>query len=191
MRKVVVVLAVFLAVFFVSAPSYSPAQQGSQKEKPDARKDGPGRDAQTGKDAHSGMTARGESTKGMGFSQTATVHHFLLKPDGGVIQVEARMASDTSTRDMVRMHLTHITHEFSQGNFAIPMFVHDAIPPGTASMKRLREKIEFTYEDTAGGARIVIKAADPSALDAVHDFLRYQIREHQTGDPDIVPEKAS
>ena len=37
-------------------------------------------------DAHSQMNERGEHA--MGFSQITTTHHFLLKPDGGVIQVE-------------------------------------------------------------------------------------------------------
>ena len=37
-------------------------------------------------DAHAQMNERGEHA--MGFSQTAATHHFFLKPDGGVIQVE-------------------------------------------------------------------------------------------------------
>ncbi len=37
--------------------------------------------------AHTQMNERGE--KGIGFSQTTTTHHFLLKSNGGVIQVEA------------------------------------------------------------------------------------------------------
>jgi hypothetical protein len=38
-------------------------------------------------DARSQMNERGE--RGMGFSQSTTTHHFFLKADGGVIQVEA------------------------------------------------------------------------------------------------------
>jgi hypothetical protein len=34
----------------------------------------------------SDLNRRGE--QGMALSQTATTHHFLLKPDGGIIQVE-------------------------------------------------------------------------------------------------------
>ena len=60
------------------------------------------------------------------------------------------------------------------------------LPPGTSAMKRLREKILYNYEETPTGARVVIKTADPSALDAIHDFLRYQIREHETGDPETI-----
>jgi hypothetical protein len=53
-------------------------------------------------------------------------------------------------------------------------------------MKRLSGKIQYTYAETPTGARVVIKTADPSALDAIHDFLRYQIREHETGDPETI-----
>jgi len=68
--------------------------------------------------AHTKMNERGE--KGMGFSQTATTHHFLLNANGGV-----------------RMHLGHIAKAFQSGDFDIPMFVHDTVPPGVPKMKRL------------------------------------------------------
>lgn len=188
MGKVTFVLAAFVAAMLVTVPAFSRSQQDSQKEKPkpDSMMNCPMRNAHSGHDAHAGMNARGEGAKGMGFSQTVTGHHFLLKSDGGVIQVEVKNASDTSDRDAIRMHLTRVTHEFSQGNFAIPMFVHDSLPPGVTAMKRLREKIQYTYEEIPAGARVLIKTADPAALDAIHDFLRYQIREHQTDDPETV-----
>jgi hypothetical protein len=86
-------------------------------------------------DAHTQMNARGE--KGMGFSQTATTHHFFLEPDGGVIQVEAKDSTDTGSRDEVRMHLGYIAKAFQNGNFDIPMFVHSTVPPGVPEMKNL------------------------------------------------------
>src|SRR4051794_31968121 len=38
-------------------------------------------------------------TRAMGFSQTATTHHFLIMKDGGAIQVEANDTKDTDNRD--------------------------------------------------------------------------------------------
>jgi hypothetical protein len=131
-------------------------------------------------DAHSQMNERGE--KGMGFSQTATTHHFLLKPDGGVIQVEAKDAADTASRDEIRMHLGHIARAFQSGDFDIPMFVHDTIPSGVPDMKRLQKQIRYSFEDTASGGRVVISSADKAAIAAIHAFLRFQIEEHTTGD---------
>jgi hypothetical protein len=126
------------------------------------------------------MNERGE--KGMAFSPTATTHHFLLKPDGGVIQVEAKDPKDTASIDHIRMHLTHISHAFASGDFDIPMFIHDTTPPGVPNMKRLASKITYSFEPTANGGRVVIHSSDPTAISAIHKFLRFQISEHQTHD---------
>jgi len=132
-------------------------------------------------DSHDAMSARGEHA--MGFSQTATTHHFLLKSDGGAIQVEANDAKDTSNRDHTRMHLSHVAQAFQNGDFDIPMFVHDSVPPGVPEMKRLRKQIRYSFEETPNGARVVIVTSDRDALTAIHQFLRFQIQEHKTRDP--------
>jgi hypothetical protein len=130
---------------------------------------------------HAAMNKRG--TEAMGFSQTDTTHHFLLTTNGGVIQVEANRAADTRNRDAIRMHLTHITKMFSEGNFDIPMFVHDTVPPGVPEMKQLKEKITYTFVMTPRGGRVVISSMDKDAVTAIQKFLRFQITEHKTGDP--------
>jgi hypothetical protein len=131
-------------------------------------------------DAHSQMNERGE--KGMGFSQSATTHHFFLKADGGVIQVEANDSADATSRDEVRMHLRHIASAFQNGDFDIPMFVHDTVPPGFPEMKRFQKEIRYTFEESTLGGRVVISSADKNAVAAIHSFLRFQIEEHKTGD---------
>lgn len=135
-------------------------------------------------DSHAKMNERGE--QGMGFSQTTSTHHFFLKSDGGEIQVEANDPKDTAARDSIRAHLTHITHAFSQGDFDIPMFVHDTTPPGVPEMKRMKDKITYTFKETPSGARVLLTTSDPEALAAIHKFLRFQIQEHQTHDPTTV-----
>jgi hypothetical protein len=138
-----------------------------------------------GAGAHAGhlaeVNARGE--RGMGFSQSATTHHFLLMNDGGAIQIEANDAKDAANRDSIRGHLTHIARMFAEGNFDTPMFVHDQVPPGTSVMQKLKSEVAYKYEETNGGARVRISTRNGEALSAIHDFLRFQIREHQTGDP--------
>ncbi len=132
-------------------------------------------------DAHSQMNERGE--KGMGFSQTATTHHFFLNPTGGVIQVEVNDPSDALNRNNIRMHLGHIAQAFQKGDFDIPMFVHGTVPPGVEEMKTLQKNIRYSFEETPNGGRVVISSADKGALAAIHCFLRFQIEEHKTGDP--------
>ena len=130
--------------------------------------------------SHTQMNGRGE--KGMGFSQTGTTHHFLLNSNGGVIQVEAKDSADATNRNEIRMHLGHIAKAFQSGDFDIPMFVHDTVPPGVPEMKRLRKDIHYSFEETPDGGRVVISAANKAALAAIHRFLRFQIEEHKTGD---------
>ncbi len=152
-----------------------PMMQGEQ-----AQTDGS--NAQVGHAGHlAAVNARGEHA--MGFSQTQTTHHFLLRPDGGVIQVEVNDATDTTNRDQIQQHLAHIAEMFAAGDFQTPMLVHEQIPPGVPEMKRLRAAIKFVYEATAQGGRVRITTDDPHALAAVHEFLRFQIKDHQTDDP--------
>lgn len=104
------------------------------------------------------MNERGEHA--MGFSQNTTTHHFLLKPDGGVIQVEANDPKDTASRDNIRMHLGHIARMFADGDFDIPMFVHNTVPPGVQEMKQLQKRIQYTFEETPNGGRVIIGTTD-------------------------------
>ena len=120
----------------------------------------------------------------MGFDQDKTAHHFRLYTDGGAIEVGVRDASDTQDRDAIRSHLPHIAMMFGEGNFDAPMLVHDsANVPGTKGMAASNDAIRYRYEDTATGGRVSITTTDVAALAAVHEFLRYQIAEHKTGDP--------
>jgi hypothetical protein len=130
------------------------------------------------------VARRGE--KGMGFSQERTTHHFLLSSDGGSIQVTANDPADAVSRDQIRAHIAHIREMFAGGDFSIPMFVHDTTPPGVSTMKRRASSIGYSYEDLPGGGRVLISTADADARDAIHDFLRFQIQEHGTGDPTTV-----
>lgn len=133
-------------------------------------------------DSHShDVDSRG--ARAMGFEHTKTAHHFLLRKDGGVIRVEANDAADEASRGSIRKHLATIAQSFSKGDFQIPMLVHDQNPPGVEVMKRRKSAIQYRYVDLPGGAEVVISSADAKAIAAIHEFLRFQIKEHRTGDP--------
>ena len=121
--------------------------------------------------------------KAMGFSHEKTTHHFLLRKDGGVIQVDANSKDDSESRDQIQSHLGHIAKMFAAGDFNTPMLVHSVMPPGTATMTKLKADIKYTYEASPGGGRVVIATANKEALVAIHEFLRFQIKDHATGDP--------
>jgi len=137
--------------------------------------------AHPGAGDHAAMNARGD--EGMGFSQTATTHHFLITPAGGEIRVEANDPADAKSRDQIRGHLVEIARSFAAGDFAIPMFVHDQTPPGVPAMIQLGGAVDYLYSDLAQGGRVEIKTSNAEALAAIHQFLRFQIEEHRTGDP--------
>lgn len=130
---------------------------------------------------HQGVVKRGDEV--MGFSHEKTTHHFSLYADGGAIEAEANDPKDTNSRDEIRAHFGHIAKLFSEGDLSAPMLIHAQNPPGTEAMKRLRNAIEYKLEITEKGGRIRITTKDPEALRAVHEFLRFQIADHQTGDP--------
>jgi hypothetical protein len=135
---------------------------------------------QTPADHHAGVNNRGDEA--MGFPHAKTTHHFRLFKDGGAIEVESNDPNDTKSRDDIRMHLEHISRAFAAGNFNIPMFIHATSPPGAATMAELRDQIRYQYQETDSGARVRIRTANSRGVKAIHDFLRFQISDHQTGD---------
>jgi hypothetical protein len=119
----------------------------------------------------------------MGFDQEQTAHHFYLYGDGGAIDISVKDPGDIKDRDAIRSHLPHIALMFGQGDFDAPMLVHDSkAVPGTATLGQLKDRIAYTYIETATGGRVNIVTQDKAALAALHEFLQYQIREHHTGD---------
>lgn len=137
---------------------------------------------------HEMMNARGE--KAMGFSQTATTHHFRLLPDGGYVQVQANDAGDTGSRDHIRMHLREQAKRFANGDFSLSEQTHDRVLPGTPEMRKLSSAISYKYEEIERGGRLRIRSKDAAAIAAIHEFLKFQIADHQTGDPTEVSQSS-
>jgi hypothetical protein len=136
--------------------------------------------AQPDHSKHEEINKRGD--QGMGFAQDKITHHFLLRKDGGAIQVTANSADDKTSMEEIQMHLHHIAQAFKSGDFNIPMFVHDQTPPGVATMKKLKNQIKYKYEPAENGGRVMVSSANAEAVAAIHDFLKFQITEHKTGD---------
>jgi hypothetical protein len=136
-------------------------------------------------DPHQSLNHRGGMV--MGFDQEKTAHHFYLYENGGAIDIVVKDASDATNRDAIRSHLPHVATMFGDGDFHAPMIVHDSADvPGTAVLAQRKDAITYRYADTPLGGRVDIVTKDPAALEALHEFLLYQIREHQTGDATAV-----
>ena len=187
-----------MAILAVTALCFCPAKETGRDVVPDGGEDvqfvtrrlsddEKGRGASNTSEHDQMVMRNGEMA--MGFSQTATTHHFLLMEDGGAIQVTANDAKDTDNRDKIREHLKMIAQQFKDGIFTTPFAVHGQVPAGVPEMDRLKDKIDYTYEEVENGARVRIVTSDAKALAAILDFLRFQITEHKTGDPMSAPEK--
>jgi len=119
----------------------------------------------------------------MGFDQDAATHHFRLSPTGGSIEVSARNQRDDTTIAAIRRHLQSIAGEFSRGQFDKPFQTHAEVPPGVAEMQKHSGEIAYRYKNLPRGGAVQIETTNAQARGAVHEFLRYQITEHRTGDP--------
>ena len=144
--------------------------------------------AQQPKTAHDEMNKRGDHV--MGFDHTKTTHHFLLQEAGGSIQVTANKSDDVESSEQIKMHLKHIAMMFGEGNFKAPMLIHEQTPPGVPVMQELKDEIQYKFEEIDRGAAVRISTTNPVALKAIHEFLRFQIKEHKTGDPLVVGKKS-
>src|ERR1700690_421179 len=136
-------------------------------------------------DHSAAMNERGDHE--MGFAHDKTTHHFELNQDGGLIEVRVNDSKDTASLDMIRAHFQHIVKMFAAGNFNAPMLVHGQAVPGAATMTRLKDDIHWELSEIPRGAQIKIVADSKEASDAIHEFLRYQIADHQTGDCTAIP----
>lgn len=130
----------------------------------------------------SALDQRGDAV--MGFSQQKATHHFLITDNGGTISVDANDATDQETIAEIHMHLQMVTKQFASGDFQMAHAIHLQDPPGTQTMRDLKDEIRYEYEETDQGARVKIQTTNADAIAAIHDFLRFQIAEHKTGDPE-------
>jgi hypothetical protein len=130
---------------------------------------------------HDAVDKRGDHA--MGFSHEKTTHHFRLYKDGGAIEVTANDPNDNESRNQIRMHLGHIARMFAAGDFNAPMLIHDRVPPGVPVLQRLKSEVRYEFQNTDRGGTIRITTSNVEALNAVHEFLRFQIDDHRTGDP--------
>lgn len=136
----------------------------------------------TAKDPHAhGVDSRGDAA--MGFSHQDTTHRFLLRKDGGVIEVMANDPKDEDSVTRIRTHLRHIAQAFAAGDFALPGFIHDRTPPGVETMRAERARIRYSFSEEDRGGAVRLQTDDPAVRRAIHEFLRFQIQDHRTGDP--------
>jgi hypothetical protein len=125
--------------------------------------------------AYRAMQARGRET--MGVEQTTSTHRFEALPDGGRI-VLVRNTDDSAGTATIRAHLHDMRTAFGAGDFSMPMSIHMQTVPGASVMAARHALITYTASDLPNGGQLRITTTDSAALDAIHQFLAFQRREH-------------
>ena len=118
----------------------------------------------------------------MGFDQDKTTHHFVLTKTGGYVEATAKSAKDAKSITQIRTHLKDQQKKFAAGDFGAPEHTHGRVPPGVPTMQKLKTQMRYDYEQIDGGARLHLSSTNLQAVSAIHDFLKFQISDHQTGD---------
>ena len=176
-------IALGLALLLLGSPIFA------QETKPaDSMKDCPMHAQHMAQQSHH-ATLESHGDQAMGFPHNKTTHHFRLVSNGGAIEVSANDPNDKANTEAIRSHLSQIVKMFGDGDFSAPMFTHDTVPPGVTTMKLMKSSIRYVYEELPSGGRVRIQSVDLIAVASIHDFLRFQITEHQTGDSVEVAEK--
>jgi hypothetical protein len=131
---------------------------------------------------HSAAAAVDHRHDSFGFSHEASKHTFRLLKDGGAIELRAT-DNRPETIALIRTHMKDIAASFQKNDFTKPQFVHERMPDGVGTMRERAKSIQYKFDELPEGARVVITTNDAKALAAVHEFLRFQIADHRTGDP--------
>ena len=115
----------------------------------------------------------------MPFSLERTVHIFTKTKSGGLQQVIAKDPSDTPQIDLIRDHLSMISKQFAQGNFAAPASIHGSDMPGLAELEKARPgQLRIEYKELPDGAQIEYSSDSPGLVEAIHRWFDAQLADH-------------
>jgi hypothetical protein len=126
---------------------------------------------------HDAVDRRGD--KVMGFSHQKTIHRFEDTKTGGIIEATTKAKEDAEQRGAIQRHFQQIAKAFPQGDFSMPVAIHDRLLDGAAEMKSAGAAIQYRYEALPHGARLHLVTKDASALAAIHRFLAFQRSDHR------------
>lgn len=122
----------------------------------------------------------------LGVDVNKVAQHYYLVKNGGVIELSAKDANDTATIAAIRKYLDSQKDLFEKGKNDTDAEVHGKVPDGLAAIKKFRNEINFFTAKTDNGAVLRMFTVNDQARQAIHDYLKFQIAEHKTGDSPTV-----
>jgi hypothetical protein len=116
----------------------------------------------------------------MGVDQYTSAHVFEALPAGGRIALQ-RELDDTAGVRIIRAHMMEVAQRFTAGDFSLSEAVHDTKDlPGVVQMRAARSAIRYTYRDLPRGGEVRLTTSEKDAIEAIHEFLRFQRRDHRS-----------
>ncbi|MEL0083543.1 MAG: aspartate carbamoyltransferase [Gammaproteobacteria bacterium] len=115
----------------------------------------------------------------MPFNLEQTTHVFSKTEKGGLQQVIAKDDSNIDQIRLIREHLSKISQEFKQGDFADPEKIHGEGMPGLSELRRAQPgQIKIVYKDLANGAEIDYSTDNAKLIETIHKWFDAQLRDH-------------
>jgi hypothetical protein len=108
-------------------------------------------------------------------------HYYLVK-NGGVIELTAKDPNDAATVKAIQKYLDAQKDLFEKGKNESEAEVHGKVPDGSPALKKLRNDITFYSGKTDDGGVLRMFTTNEQARQAVYEFIKFEIGEHQTGD---------
>lgn len=124
----------------------------------------------------------------LGFDLTKTNQHFYLYKNGGAIDISAKNVDDVGSIAAVRRYLEKQEKLFAKGDVELQKQVYTQLPQSLLTMRKLKDEISFSYTATDEGGALRMFTINKDARQAIHDYLKSQIVDNQTGDPTNVQE---
>jgi hypothetical protein len=123
----------------------------------------------------------------MGVDQYTSAHVFEDLADGGRIVLDRDDPSDTAAVSRIRAHMREVAAAFAAGDFSRPFAVHATNVPGTSVMAARSAAIAYQAIDRPRGGEVRIRTSDPTAIQAIHDFLDFQRHAHHAAGHEGMP----
>ena len=71
----------------------------------------------------------------------------------------------------------NIAGMFAQGDFSLPVFIHDTVPAGVVVNEAFKGSNRVYSREYRQGGEVRIATRNTGALVAVHEFLRFQTKD--------------
>ncbi len=118
----------------------------------------------------------------VGVIPDSIVLHYYLVKNGGVIEITTKQPDDTATANAIMKYLESQKDLFDKGKNDSDNDVHGQMPAGLLTMKKLKNDITFNAVRQDNGGVLRIFSVNEQARQAIHDYMKYEIAAHATGD---------